>query len=226
MADMPPLYVIDNFNDANSVNSWFVWYNNVPVTFSYDATHNFGGNPGSGSLKISADFSGNTFSPQFILARCLSGNPWDMSVSVPSSLYQYLSFDLLWDPGSTLDGDGTFGSMFIRPMDPGYQSLFPETMVTTPAGATGWIHAVVPITSDDPTAEVSGLWLRMWEGNLSGGQLSTKGPVTFWVDNLQMWTVVPEPSSFTLLFWGGFSLTVLRGRRVRSRDSRPASSGG
>lgn len=206
---LPPVYVIDNFDNASSANSWFQWYSTVPLNFSYDSTYDAGrGGPGSGSLKVNADFSGDTIAPQFILGRFLSGNPWDMSVSVPSTAYAYMSYDIRWDPGSTLDGDGTFGSMFVRAIDPAYQYPYPENIVSTPAGVTDWVHVLVPIAPADATSAVGGFWFRMWEGQTSG-QFSINGPVTFWLDNLEL-TNVPEPSTFALLFGGGLFLGIFR----------------
>ena len=210
--NLPPTYVIDNFANASSVDSWWQWLPNVPLTLSYDAAIDAGGGgTGSGSMKVSMDFSVN--SPQFILGRTLSGNPWDMAgVSVPSTAYAYMSYDIRWDPGSTLDGDGTFGSMYVRAIDPSYQYPYPETSVTTPAGVTDWVHVLVPISPADATLAVGGLWLRMWEGSFSSSD-SINGPVTFWLDNVEL-TNVPEPAAFGLLVGGGFLLAAWR--RLRS----------
>ena len=205
--DTPPLvYVIDQFNNPTSVNSWFTWWATTPVTLTYDTADAGGGPPGSGSMKVTADFSSNNGG--FGIARTLSGVPWDTSVSIPPTAYPYLSMDIRWDPSSVLDGNGTLPSYIVD----GFSSTFliqtPETIDASPAGNLGWVHVVVPFPEAPTGSDLSGILFRMWGGD-SSGPLSINQPVTFWIDNLEL-TNVPEPGSFALLICGGLFLLRLR----------------
>jgi hypothetical protein len=209
---LPPVYVLDQFNDASSANSWFIWYDSTPVAFTYDAADAGGGPAGSGSLKVTADFS--VLNAGFGIGRMLSGIPWYPSVTIPSTAYAYVSMDIRWDPSSMLDGAGTFPSILIDEFDTGLLIQNPERIVTTPAGDSNWVHTVIPAPGTDSVFDLAGFAFRMW-GFDSSGSFSINIPVTFWIDNIEL-TNVPEPGSFALLICGGLFLARLRRSGSRS----------
>lgn len=209
---LPPVYVIDQFNGPSSINSWFTLWQATPVTFTYDAADAGGGPAGSGSMKVTADFS--SVNGGFGIARTLSGVAWDASVSIPSTAYSYFSMDIRWDPSSMLDGNGTLPSYMIQDFNSALETQYPETIVTSPAGDLNWVHVVIPVPEVTSGSGLSGFLFRMWGGDPSGS-MSINKPVTFWIDNLEL-TNVPEPDSFALLICGG--LFLVRLRRLVSRS--------
>lgn len=204
---LPPVYVIDQFNGPSSINSWFTWWQITPVTLTYDATVDAGGGPaGSGSMKVTADFSSNNGG--FGIARTLSGVPWYTSVSIPPTAYSYFSMDIRWDPSSVLDGNGTLPSYIVDGFNSTFAMQSPETIDASPSGNLGWVHVVLPMSEVASGSDLSGILFRMWGGN-SSGPLSINQPVTFWIDNLEL-SNVPEPDSLALLVCGGLFLLRLR----------------
>jgi hypothetical protein len=212
-ADMlPPVYVIDQFNGPDSINSWFAYWQPTPVSFAFDAADAGGGSAGSGSMKIAADFSSNN--QGLGIARTLSGVPWYPSVSIPNTAYAYLSMDIRWDPSSVLDGNGTLPSYIAATFNSGFGIQSPATVVASPSGNLDWVHVVIPLSEATTGPDVAGFVFWMW-GSDSSGPLSINQPVTCWIDNVEL-TNVPEPDSFALLIGGGLFLVKLR--RLVSRS--------
>lgn len=209
---LPPVYVIDQFNGPSSISTWFTYFQPTPVSFAFDTANAGGGAPGSGSMKITADFSSNR--QGFGIARTLSGVPWVTSLRIPNTAYAYLSLDIRWDPGSVLDGNGTLPSFAPATFSSGLAIQSPATVVASPAGNLGWVHVVVPLSPATTAPDVAGFVFWMW-GTDSSGPLSINKPVTCWIDNVEL-TNVPEPGSFALLICGGLVLSRLRRSLSRS----------
>jgi hypothetical protein len=207
---LPPVYVVDQFNGSSSINSWFIWWQNTPVTLAYDTVDAGGGPAGSGSLKVTADFSSNNGG--FGIARTLNGVPWDTSVSISPTAYAYFSMDIRWDPGSVLDGNGTLPSYIVDGFDSTFAIQNPETVDASPSGNLDWVHVVLPMQEVSSGSELSGILFRMWGGDASG-PLSINQPVTFWIDNVELTNSVPEPGSFALLLLGSLGLGAWRARK-------------
>ena len=205
----PSVYTVNSFDNSASLNSWTLWFGNA--SYSFDPTVDAGNNPNSGSLEVTANFS-NTMNPQFGLGEFLGGSPWSTSVTVPAGLYPYLSMDVRWDPNSTRDGDGTFGTIIASAFDSTYSGNS-FSFIPSLANANGWYHVVVPLPAD-PNSAVAGFMFRMYEGALSGSD-SINGPVTFWLDNIQL-TSVPEPGGLALILFGGFVARAVNRRRLHS----------
>jgi hypothetical protein len=212
----PPVYVVDQFNGPSSINSWFAFFQPTPISFAYDSANAGGGAAGSGSMKITADFSSTKYG--FGIARTLSGVPWNTSVSVPNTAYAYLSMDIRWDPSSVLDGNGMLPSYAPATFNSGWGIQSPANVVASPSGNFNWVHVVVPLTATTTAPDVAGFIFWMW-GTDASGPLSINKPVTCWIDNAELTNNVPEPGSFALLTCGGLFLLRLR-RSVSSSRLR------
>ncbi len=210
---LPPVYVIDQFNGSSSINTWFAYFQLTPVSFAFDAVDAGGGLAGSGSMKITADFSSIKHGSG--IARTLSGVPWNTSVSLPNTAYAYLSMDIRWDRSSVLDANGMLPSYAPATFNSGLQIQSPATVVASPSGDLDWIHVVVPLSAATTAPDLAGFIFWMW-GTDSSGPLSINQPVTCWLDNLELMTSVPEPDSLALLIGGGLFLVKLR--RLVSRS--------
>jgi hypothetical protein len=215
-AAVPLAYLLNNFDTPAEASTWAQWPNwgDTSVSITFDPTMNNGGAAGSGSMKVSANFSTPDSNSGLAIARFFSGTFFDESVSLPVSAFSDLSMDLRWDPASAPDGFGTFPLLYSGFNTP-EGGLVTSTAYATPVSDTGWTHVSfsVPNTS---SGQISGFFFYMFDGYSPGDVNYYAGTETFWIDNVQL-TYVPEPS-VTILFSGGafvFGLVCTVGRRKR-----------
>ncbi|HVV73818.1 MAG TPA: hypothetical protein VHI52_20305, partial [Verrucomicrobiae bacterium] len=177
-------YIVNQFDDSSGVDIWVnqgKWWGNTPVTLEWDGTVNATttsgpNNAGSGSMKITADWS-DPAADQYMLWQTFAGQNWNGSVIVNGLNYTNCSFDIKFDPSSGTNSGGYYGYLEPAFVPPNWSQIWPggQNLPIT----NGWYHFVIPI--DRSTAGIdslAGFALKMW----AQGQLTT--PQTFWVDNI------------------------------------------
>jgi hypothetical protein len=173
------------FNDASTKNNWVKFWGSAYQTNEFDATRDAGGNPASGSLKVTANFDFATFGGdnQFAIRGALGGNNDINSKVVDATLYDRLEFDLYWDPASPTRLAGDHGTLEAGLVPPDYsQVMFPGVAIPI---VDGWQHFSLPISSLDQTkiSQVGALIFKMWAGNADN---ALTGTATFWLDNIKL----------------------------------------
>jgi len=155
--------------------------------------------PGSGSLKCTADWTGTSGNgngapePQLMLYNSLAGTTFNTSVEV-SGYYYDLNFDIMIDPASAKTASGDFGHIRAGVVLPGPSwsqvQLWEDNAYTN----SGWTHIHAYIDPAIPGIDqISGFYLNWpWQtGAANAGAL--QGVQTFWVDNIIFNTNLTKP---------------------------------
>jgi hypothetical protein len=168
--------IINAFNAAAEAANWARWWGAAPQEYEFDPGVDAGGNPSSGSLKISVTFNKTAYTNdnQFAALRAFS--------ALDASKYESLAMDILWDPSSPMRPFNDFGYL-----EPGFrnsdfsQNWLAGQTITTNAG---WKHLLLPINPNAAKiTNVTGIVLKMWSGDSSWGQ---SGIARLWVDNVRL----------------------------------------
>ena len=170
----------NRFDTASDATSWTVWWGPPNPMVSWDSATDAGGNPSSGSLKVSEAFTGAA-GEQFAVYGTLA-NRWlgDNGLVLDCTRYANLVFDLKVDPGTHPSLNNDYG-----PLEPAFVTLdwnyVPLGTYHVPLSATNWTHVVQPINPALPGLNrVIGIGFHMWS---SGTFTNT---LTFRVDNLTL----------------------------------------
>jgi len=192
------------FAGSGSVASWLYWYNtpgnNLPIT--NDVHMDAGGNSSSGSLYIPNPFTTptqNVFFGTF-------GNQYGYDSTTRANLFLYsdITFDIRVSSNSVPSAAGDFGTIGVGEISSTY--AYEEFgRVTIPGAATnGWIHMSVNI--DYTQANLTNAAGIGFDYNSYYGYpifpAGSGESVNFWIDNLEVHAIVPEPSPLALLAVG------------------------
>ena len=173
------------------------------VSWASGAANDAGGDPSSGSVKLSWNWNDTTDgagSAAYVV---------DMYPSGQLLLTQgILSFDIKLDPNSTPGQYNDYGYFQVFTRNNGYtldSGWLNEGLVTAAGGVGVWTHVAItlPVGTNIRAIEFQ---------DYSGRQIV--GPETYYIDNLQL-VAVPEPSTIAMLLAGGALLGAAI-RRARS----------
>jgi hypothetical protein len=201
---------IARFDTASDpFDSFTYWWGLTSGTFSYawDGTMNstnlwgFPNTPGSGSMKITADWTGSSGNnpgganqPQLMFFEALSGIAWNSSVTV-NGFYYDLDFDLIFDPASAKTPNGDYGHIQagVTYTDSGGnwdQVQLWDMPAFTNDTTTGWAHIHAYI---DPTKtgvnQADGFYIFFpWQTQAGPDNSYNEGAIqgvqNFWIDNI------------------------------------------
>jgi len=196
--------VVDQFDPSGAIGYsysagqigrvWTNWFGGAFQSLDWDSTSDGNTNPASGSMKITALFSGAN--NQFEVYNGPDGfNP-------PLSGVQYTNFqcDVRFSADSAVTTNGgqlTFGHLQFGVIIPGFgQDYFGS--VDVPVSNTNWVHISVPIdaASDTNLLQMSDLLIHIY-GPYSGSPLN--GTSTLWVDNIQF--IAPAVTNNCTIDW-------------------------
>jgi glucuronoarabinoxylan endo-1,4-beta-xylanase len=178
------VFVVDTFDPAgvggNSYsggqigNIWGNWFGSAFQSLAWDAASDAATNPGSGSMKISANFDGQGSIPnQFEVYDGFNG----ISPPLNGLLYTNFQCDVRFAPGSaTLNN--TFGHLEFG-IAVGYsQDYFGS--VDVPSNNTNWVHVSIPLNAlaDTNLQNIADVLIHIYGPSMSG-------VTTLWVDNIR-----------------------------------------
>lgn len=182
----PQDYIINTFDNAESIASWTKWWGGAVQTYEFDPSMDANNNANSGSLKATIEFDAGNGDNQFALQ---GGFPENAVLN--GTTYTNLVFNLRWAGTSPQRPSGDFGYL-----EPGFRAADWSQIWLTGFNVTPgdeWIQVTLPI---NPTAskldQINGVVLKMWSG--ASGHTGT---ATFWVDNVKLIpssTEVPRPT--------------------------------
>ena len=195
--------VISKFDGTEPFQNLYYWWGVNTFTSAQDPTVNnpttlSTNEPGSGSLKCSADWTGTSGNgggapqPQLMVWNALAGQQWNSSVSV-NGYYYDLNFDIMVDPNSAKTANGDFGH--IRAGVTIGSSWGQVYLWDMPAYTnTGWTHVHAYI---DPSVtgvdDITGFFVNWpWQTG-AGGAGAIQGVQTFWIDNVIFSTNLTKP---------------------------------
>ncbi len=177
--------VIDPFNSSGAGtnnyangfigNVWGNWFGGAFQSLTWDSASDAGGNPGSGSMKITANFNGNN--DQFAV--------YDINgIYPPINGVQYTNFqcDVRFDPGSATVNN-TFGHLEFGVAVGAGQDYFGS--VDIPASNTGWVHVSLPLNaaSNPDLQNIYNVLFHIYGPYYSPG---LSGTSILWVDNIRL----------------------------------------
>jgi len=174
-------------------------YNAALDTTVNDQTTLASNQPGSGSLKCTADWTGTSGNgngapePQLMLYNSIDGGTFHDNLKV-SGYYYDLDFDLMIDPASAKTANGDFGHVRAGVVLTGPSwsqvQLWDEPAYTN----TGWRHIHAYVDPAIPGIEsMTGFFLN-WPWQVDGSNAGTiQGVQNFWVDNIIFTTNLTKP---------------------------------
>jgi glucuronoarabinoxylan endo-1,4-beta-xylanase len=192
--------VIDGFDPAgvkgNSysagqiTNIWMNWFGSAFQGLSWDSTSDAASNPGSGSMKISANF--NSSSNQLEVYDGLTG----ITPPVNGALYTNFQCDIRFDPASATETSG--GVAYFGEVQFGIAVGFSQDYfggIAVPASNTNWVHVSILLNAQaDPNlTNIADVLIHIYGPYLSSNGLS--GPSTVWVDNIKFTGSTPAPTN-------------------------------
>jgi O-glycosyl hydrolase len=196
------VYVVDQFDPAGTggnsyaagqiTNVWGNWFGGAFSNLVWDAASDASNNPNSGSMKITANFTGTNGSSQFEVYDGFYG------ISPPLSGVQYTNFqcDVRFAQGSatvTNGGVPIFGHLEFGTTTNTYgQDYFGS--VDVPASNTNWVHVSIPLSvQTDPNLQsINNVLIHIYGPYYSPG---LSGVSTLWVDNIRFVGVTPVPTN-------------------------------
>jgi glucuronoarabinoxylan endo-1,4-beta-xylanase len=174
---------------------WTNWFGTAFQSLVWDSTMDANSNVNSGSMKITANFSGSA--NQFEVYDGSSGiNP-----PVNGVLYTNFQCDVRFQAGSAtglFGGQQCFGNLQFGVATASFgQDYFP-TAVNVPASNTNWVHVNIPIsvTSDLNLYQINDVLVHIYGPSYSP---ALSGTTTFWVDNIQF--TGPTPVNQSTVDW-------------------------
>ncbi len=184
------VYVVDQFDPSgigtNSYasgqigNVWGNWFGDAFQSLVWDSASDANTNASSGSMEITANFTGNDGNSQFEV--------YDFNgIYPPVNGIQYTNFqcDVRFDPGSatvTVGGVPTFGYLQFGTPNGYNQDYFGG--VTIPASNTNWVHVSLPlnVVSDPNLQNIYNVLIHIYGPYYSPG---LSGTSILWVDNIK-----------------------------------------
>jgi hypothetical protein len=171
----------NRFDTLADTASWTAWGGSPTPVVAWDATTDAGGNPASGSLRITEGFTG-TAGEQFMVFGTLANRwAWDNGLTLDCRQYTNLTFDLKVAPGTSPTRNNDYGPLDVELVDIVDWNSFILGTYEVPLSATNWTHVVLPIDPALPgLSGVTGIGFHMGSGGLFTNTL------TFWVDNVTL----------------------------------------
>ncbi len=191
--------VISTFDDDSWISGMWPWWGGATYSYSWDSSQDASNNPSSGSLKITATFTGEPGQQYAIGASLAGGWAYNSSLTVTCAFFTNLVMDVLWDTNSTIATSTFFGSGDPQGLGLGLatptwgQTWIPNANQPVLAATGTWERVVIPLNPTWPN--VPALIFKKW----FGGALN--GTITFWVDNIRFVPVAgppPPPPTLTL----------------------------
>jgi hypothetical protein len=172
------------------------------VSWASGAAYDAGGDPASGSVKLSWDWNDSTDaagSAAFVIDLYPSAQTIGGAGAV-------LSFDMMVDPNSTPGQYSDYGYFQVFTRDGSYteSSSYVNAGMASPSTVGTWQHISISIPA---LTAVRALEIQDYSGR------NIVGPETLYIDNLTL--QVPEPSTVAMLLAGGALLVGLTVRRTR-----------
>jgi glucuronoarabinoxylan endo-1,4-beta-xylanase len=181
-----------NVYSAGQINNlWMNWFGSAFQSLSWDPGSDAGSNPGSGSLKINANF--NSVSNQFAVYDGLAGiNP-----PVNGAVYTNFQCDIRFAPGSATETSG--GIAYFGEVEFGLAVGFAQDYfggIAVPASNTNWVHVSMQldVNMDPNLTNIPDVLIHIY-GPYFGGASVLNGPSTLWVDNIKFSGPQPVPAS-------------------------------
>ncbi|MGA3285567.1 MAG: glycoside hydrolase, partial [Verrucomicrobiota bacterium] len=194
--------IIDQFHPTNNpyagansyaagqiTNVWGNWFGGAFSNIVWDSASDANDYPTSGSMKITANFSGGN--DQFEVYDGFSG------VSPPLNGLQYTNFqcDVRFAPGSatvTNGGAAIFGHLQFGTAI-GYNPVYYGS-VEVPASNTNWVHVSLPIdaVANSSLQRINNVLIYIYGPYYSPG---LSGVSTLWVDNIKFVGSLPAPTN-------------------------------
>lgn len=171
---------LNRFDAASEASQYARWWGSAPQSYEFDASVDAGGNPTSGSLKVTVNFNLATYGEENQFAALRS-----FAAPIDATKVAQLEMDVLWHPNSPKRPSDDFGPFEVgfRYSDWSWHTLAEVAIPTTP----GWVRIVAPVNPTLPKLDqVQGIFFKMWSGYPSWGQTGT---AVFWVDNIRLKTL-------------------------------------
>ncbi len=186
----------NSYNAGLITNVWMNWFGSAFQSLSWDSSSDAASNPGSGSLKINANFNGS--SNQFAVYDGLTG----ITPTVNGALYTNFECDIRFAPGSATVGSG--GSLYFGEVQFGIAVGFSQDYfggIAVPASNTNWVHVSIPLNAQtDPNlTNIADVLIHIY-GPYLNGTTPLSGPSTLWVDNIRFTGPTP-PSTNCVINW-------------------------
>lgn len=159
---------------------WTNWFGGALQSLVWDPTSDANGNPASGSMEITASFSGAN--DQFEVYDGANG------IDPPLDGLHYTNFqcDVRFAAGSAVTtnaGQVSFGHLQFGVITPGFgQDFFGS--IDVPATNTNWVHVSIPVSavSDTNLLQINDVLIHIYGPYYSSG---LSGLSTLWVDNIE-----------------------------------------
>jgi glucuronoarabinoxylan endo-1,4-beta-xylanase len=186
-------YVVDQFNPSGTggksyasgqiTNVWGNWFGGAFGDLVWDPTSDASDNPSSGSMKITAHFTGTNGTNQFeVYDGLFAFNP-----PLSGAFYTNFQCDVRFAAGSatvTNGGVAIFGHLQFGTTTNTYgQDYFGS--VDVPASNTNWVHISIPLSvQTDPNLQsINDVLIHIYGPYYSPG---LNGVSTLWLDNIQL----------------------------------------
>jgi glucuronoarabinoxylan endo-1,4-beta-xylanase len=183
----------NNYSAGQITNVWVNWFGDAFQSATWDGTSDAGGNPDSGSLKITAVFDGSGSIPnQFEVYDGFNG----ITPPLNGLLYTNFQCDVRFAPGSaTVMANGTniFGHLEFGTATAGYgQDYFGS--IDVPASNTNWVHVSIPLNASTDTnlLNIGDILIHVYGPYYSPG---LSGTTILWVDNIKFYGSPPVPTN-------------------------------
>jgi hypothetical protein len=177
----------NRFNAPSDIASWMVWWGPPNPMLGWDDTMDAGGDPNSGSLKVSEAFTGVP-GEQFMVFGTLANRwVWDDGIVLDGTRYTNLVLDLVVDSSTHPTRNNDYGPLELKLVTLDWRWIDLGTY-HIPLSATNWTHIVQPINPALPGLNrVTGIALKMWSDGTFTNTLK------FRVDNLTLQVIPPPP---------------------------------
>lgn len=200
------------------------WWGSAQTVREFDPTQDAGGNPASGSIKITVAWP-STGGDQYSVGLSLSGlGQYDISTSLNPLNYTNVEMDIKWDPASTMNitnhmtgGDPAgWGFGFVATQYG--QSWAPNADQPVLINDGQWHHYVIPINSGWPA--IPGVIFKKYK-NANVADANTTS--AFWVDNITFNyntnVVIPKPKLKLAKATPGLNITMAQAGNQYQRNA-------
>jgi glucuronoarabinoxylan endo-1,4-beta-xylanase len=160
---------------------WANWFGSAFQSLAWDSTSDANSNAASGSMKITANFSGSA--NQFEVYDGFNGvNP-----PANGTLYTNFQCDVRFAAGSAtglFGGQQCYGYLQFGVSTTSFSQDYFNGAVNVPASNTNWVHVSIPISaaSDINLYQINDILIHIYGPSYSP---ALSGITTFWVDNIE-----------------------------------------
>ena len=174
-------------------NIWMNWFGGAFQSLSWDPNSDAAGNPGSGSLKITANFNSNIMSNQFAVYDGLTG----ITPPVNATYYTNFECDIRFAPGSATVTSG--GITYFGEVQFGFAVGFTQDYfggIAVPATNTNWVHVKMQLDPhmDPNLTNMADVIIQIY-GPYFSSSTTLNGPSTMWIDNIKFTGPVPAATN-------------------------------